>query len=171
MTQSDMNTLDDKHAQSGSEGQDANTPGDMAEGWNGPVPTTDDQVLAWGKSLDEAMESIQNLRGEAYEAAQKFATALDALSRTALTTLVRQLRADPRGEELLFEAVDDAGIRLLFGIHGIIRLPDPEQGGRSRRNSVGLPVSHRTVSSLQSMVRGSDQGSAKHSPDETGPRA
>ncbi len=51
--------------------------------------------------------------------------ALDALHKAGLTAIVRRLREDPRGKELLFELVDDPTVRMLLGMHGIIRTADP----------------------------------------------
>lgn len=50
--------------------------------------------------------------------------ALTELNRRALTAIVRRLREDPRGKELLFELVDDPEVHMVLAVHGIIR-PDP----------------------------------------------
>ena len=50
---------------------------------------------------------------------------LNAIHRAGLTAIVRALRADPRGKELLFELVDDAAVRMILSMHGIIRAADP----------------------------------------------
>lgn len=92
--------------------------------------TSVEQLTVWGARLDQAVADIQRLDPEARAAAEEFALALDTLSRTALTEIVRTLKADPRGKELLFELVDDPSVRFLLGMHGIIRMPDPEQAER-----------------------------------------
>lgn len=128
---------------------------------DGPVgvETAHERLTAWGARLDQAVAGIQELPGEQRAIAENFALALDSLSREALTTIVRTLKADPRGKELLFELVDDETVRFLLGMHGIIRLPDPEQAERVRDGvgedgSVAAPPQKRAFFSLESMLRG-----------------
>ncbi|MHB1172360.1 MAG: hypothetical protein ACYCZY_07655 [Lacisediminihabitans sp.] len=120
-----------------------------------------EQLTAWGARLDNAVRGIQELSPEDQIVAEEFALALDAVSRQALTTMVRRLRADERGTELLFELVDDPAVRLLLGMHGIIRLPDPEQAERASAGlgADGAPAGAagravRTFISLDAMLRG-----------------
>lgn len=57
--------------------------------------------------------------------------AIEAFHRAGLTTIVRRLKADDRGRELLHELVDDPGVRALFLMHGIVRpppVPEPPTG-------------------------------------------
>ncbi len=72
-------------------------------------------------AVDKAMEQVAGLPIESREAAIKLKDALEALNAQALTRLVRLLRQDPRGEELLYEAVDMPEVYQLFLTHGIIR--------------------------------------------------
>lgn len=129
------------------------------------VSATPEQLTEWGARLDQAVAGIQDLPDEQRAVAQEFALSLDSLSRAALTTIVRTLKGDPRGKELLFELVDDPTVRFLLGMHGIIRLPDPEQAGRVRDGigEDGSSASHATPKaffSLESMLRGPQQGHA-----------
>lgn len=123
---------------------------------------TDGSLSEWGARLDQAVAAIHELPGESRAAAEAFALALDSLSRTALTEIVRRLRADPRGKELLFELVDDPAVRMLLGMHGIIRLPDPEQAERVRLGlgadgeAANTPAP-RAFISLEAMLRGPAQ--------------
>jgi nitrite reductase/ring-hydroxylating ferredoxin subunit/Fe-S cluster biogenesis protein NfuA len=64
---------------------------------------------------------VAELEPDARRAATDAVDALGALHRSALTTVVRRLREDPRGKELLFELVDDPEIRMVLAMHGIIR--------------------------------------------------
>jgi Fe-S cluster biogenesis protein NfuA/nitrite reductase/ring-hydroxylating ferredoxin subunit len=57
-------------------------------------------------------------------AATDLRLAVEAVHRAGLVTVVRRLREDPRGRELLFDLVDDPVVHLLLSLHGIIR-PDP----------------------------------------------
>jgi hypothetical protein len=119
-----------------------------------------EKLTAWGARLDQAVKGIQELPPEQKMIAEEFALALDTVSREALTTIVRRLRADDRGSELLFELVDDPAVRMLLGMYGIIRLPDPEQAERasSGLGADGAPMPAkkpaRAFVSLDAMLRG-----------------
>ncbi len=140
-------------------------PGD----YSGSAPT--DALSAFGARLDQAVAQIQELPPEPRAVAENFALALDALSKAGLTTIVKRLKADPRGKELLFELVDDPTVRLLLGMHGIIRLPDPAQAERVAKgigeDGSAAPASPhggtsggRAFVSLESMFRGPQTGHA-----------
>lgn len=129
------------------------------------TPTFDstEQLTVWGARLDQAVADIQMLDPEARAIAEEFALALDTLSRTALTTIVKKLKSDEHGKELLFELVDDPSVRFLLGMHGIIRMPDPEQAERVKagkgEDGSGAPHSHgksegKAFISLASMLKG-----------------
>jgi nitrite reductase/ring-hydroxylating ferredoxin subunit/Fe-S cluster biogenesis protein NfuA len=72
-------------------------------------------------AVDRAMERVGQLPEEFREVTLKLKEALEALNAQALTTLVRLLRQDPRGEELLYEALDQPEVYQLFLSHGIIQ--------------------------------------------------
>lgn len=74
--------------------------------------------------LDEASRATQDLDPLPRQLLADQVEALNALHRNGLLTIVRALKDDPRGKELLFELVDDPGVRMLLAMHGIIR-PDP----------------------------------------------
>lgn len=128
-----------------------------------------DRLTAWGSRLDQAVNNIQQLEPEARATAEEFALAMDSLSREALTTMVKKLKADPRGKELLFELVDEPEVRFLLGLHGIIRLPDPEQAERVQQGigedgsivknpHVGGSAESKVFFSLSSLLQGSQAG-------------
>lgn len=75
-------------------------------------------------ALDAATAAMADLDPAARQVATGAVDALNALHRVALTTMVRRLKADPRGKELLFELVDEPEVRMVLALHGIIR-PDP----------------------------------------------
>lgn len=116
-----------------------------------PGSATTEPLTEWGARLDQAVAGIQQLDAESRAVAEEFALSLDQVTRTALTAIVRRLRDDPRGKELLFELVDDPAVRLVLGMHGIIRLPDPEQ---LERSGTAPSTGGRTFISLSSMLRG-----------------
>jgi len=127
---------------------------------------TEARLTAWGARLDQAVSGIQALEPSSRAVAEEFALALDMVSREALTTMVRRMRADPRGTELLFDLVDDPAVRMLLGMYGIIRLPDPEQAERAAAGlgadgtAITPPASVRTFISLDAMLRGPSERSA-----------
>lgn len=74
--------------------------------------------------LDAAMSRIAELDDGPREAVEEALAALNDLHRDGLTTVVRRLRDDERGRELLYALVDEPEVRMLLSMHGIIR-PDP----------------------------------------------
>jgi hypothetical protein len=76
--------------------------------------------------VDRAVEAIESLTAESREKSLALKTAIEAFHRAGLTTIVRRLKADGRGKELLFELVDDPAVRALLAMHGIVRLPEAE---------------------------------------------
>lgn len=72
-------------------------------------------------AVDRARAAVDALPDDAATAARDLQAAIEAFHRPALIHLVRTLRADPRGKELLFELVDDPAVRAVFALHGIIR--------------------------------------------------
>ena len=75
-------------------------------------------------AVDDARSVVELLDDAARDAADDLQAAIEAFHRPALVHIVKSLRADPRGKELLFELVDDANVRAVLALHGIIR-PDP----------------------------------------------
>lgn len=72
--------------------------------------------------VDAAIRRADGLADdEAREHADAVRSAIEAFHRPALVTIVRTLRNDPRGKELLFELVDDPAVRAVLALHGIIR--------------------------------------------------
>ncbi|MHB1738475.1 MAG: NifU family protein [Actinomycetes bacterium] len=90
------------------------------------VPRADAQELPaagferLAQAVDEAARAVAELEPSARQAAQSLREAIEAAHRVALTTIVRRLRADGTGRELLFELVDDPLVRMIFSLHGII---------------------------------------------------
>jgi nitrite reductase/ring-hydroxylating ferredoxin subunit/Fe-S cluster biogenesis protein NfuA len=73
------------------------------------------------RDADAALEAVHGLEPQARTKALALRDALDALTRDALIKLVRSLRADERGRELLVEALDMPEIYALFSKHEIIK--------------------------------------------------
>jgi hypothetical protein len=86
---------------------------------------------ALAKAVDEAAAEVARLEGAPRKAAEELRAAIEAAHRVGLITIVRALRADDAGRELLFALVDDPLIRMLFSLHGIIRTDAPAGVGAS----------------------------------------
>lgn len=114
--------------------------------------TTELEALA--ARLDEAMSRIESADPESKKVTTDAVDALNALHKQGLITIVRRLREDPRGKELLFELVDDEVVHMLLSMHGIIR-PDPMTLAQQALDRVrpGL-VSHGGDVSLDSVRDG-----------------
>ena len=74
-------------------------------------------------AVDAKAAQVADLDPDARAAALELKEAIEAFHRPALVHIVRTLRDDPRGKELLFELVDDPNVRAIFALHGIIK-PD-----------------------------------------------
>lgn len=85
-----------------------------------PRPSIEDHAAR----LDETQGRLTGLDPAAREVLSDHLEALNALHADALRILVRTLRDDPRGKELLFELVDDPVVHMVLAMHGIVR-PDP----------------------------------------------
>lgn len=67
------------------------------------------------------MAAVADLDAVPRAVAEQLKDALDALHRDVLVAIVRRLKADPRGKELLFELVDDPAVRMALSLHEIIK--------------------------------------------------
>jgi Fe-S cluster biogenesis protein NfuA/nitrite reductase/ring-hydroxylating ferredoxin subunit len=74
--------------------------------------------------VDDAVRAVAALDGPARAVAEELKSALEAIHRAGLVTIVRRLRADEAARPALFELVDDPVVHLLLSLHGLIR-PDP----------------------------------------------
>ena len=74
--------------------------------------------------VDEAIAAIAELDESVRDTALEVKAAIEAFHRDALVHVVRTLREDPRGKELLFELVDEPSVHAVLALHGIIR-PSP----------------------------------------------
>lgn len=86
-------------------------------------------------TLDAATQQLAQLDPLQQRAAKELNDAWNDAHRAALVQIVRGLRQDPRGKELLFELVDVPAVRMVLLMHGIIR-PDPMTLAREALESV-----------------------------------
>ncbi len=87
-------------------------------------PTTATAVSAVEKAarrVDTAVERASLLDETSKKVALDLKAAVEGFHREALVTIVRTLKDDPRGKELLFGLVDDPGVHALLVMHGIVR--------------------------------------------------
>lgn len=73
------------------------------------------------RTLDEATSRIAELEPTSRQVVTDSLDSLNVLHKAGLTTIVRRLKDDPRGKELLFELVDEPDVRMILAMHGIIR--------------------------------------------------
>ncbi|MFO0939601.1 MAG: NifU family protein [Pirellulales bacterium] len=71
--------------------------------------------------VDQAIAEVQSLSPELRVKALALKAAIEEFHKIGLTHIVRTLKADPRGKELLFELVEQPSVYALFSMHGLIR--------------------------------------------------
>jgi Fe-S cluster biogenesis protein NfuA/nitrite reductase/ring-hydroxylating ferredoxin subunit len=76
------------------------------------------------KRVDDAVAALADLDPKARAVAEELKSALEAVHRAGLVTMVRRMRADDAARAVLFDLVDDPVVHLLLSLHEIIR-PDP----------------------------------------------
>ncbi|PJE06088.1 MAG: hypothetical protein CK429_28410 [Mycobacterium sp.] len=76
------------------------------------------------KRVDDAVAAMADLDPKARAVAEELKSALEAVHRAGLVTIVRRMREDDGARAVLFELVDDPVVHLLLSLHEIIR-PDP----------------------------------------------
>jgi Fe-S cluster biogenesis protein NfuA/nitrite reductase/ring-hydroxylating ferredoxin subunit len=100
-----------------------------------PTLPEDREVEELAGALDEAIAAVELLDGPQRVVADAMRSALDDVHRAVLVRVVRSLKADERGRELLFELVDDPRVRMVLLMHGLIR-PDPLTAAREALDAV-----------------------------------
>ena len=90
-----------------------------------PVPKAEDRTIEdLASALDEATAQLSDLEPLPRRVTDDLTNALNDVHRAALVHIVRVLRDDVRGKELLFGLVDEPSVRMVMLMHGLIR-PDP----------------------------------------------
>lgn len=82
------------------------------------VPQSFDELA---QRVDELRDRVSHEEPRVKELLDETLDAITAFNRVGLVTLIQKLRSDPRGQELLFEAVDDPEVMALFAAHGLVR--------------------------------------------------
>jgi Fe-S cluster biogenesis protein NfuA/nitrite reductase/ring-hydroxylating ferredoxin subunit len=97
-----------------------------------PAPrTASDSFEELALAVDRAAARVAELEGEAQERALDLQRAIEAFHKPVLVHIVRTLRDDPRGKELLFELVDDPHLHAVLALHGIVRADPMTRGERA----------------------------------------
>lgn len=73
------------------------------------------------QAVDDALVAVETLDDDAAKVVRDLKDAIEGFHRPGLVAIVRALRDDPRGKELLFQLVDDPSVRAVFALHGIIK--------------------------------------------------
>jgi hypothetical protein len=97
-------------------------------------------VESLAKAVDEAAAAVRELDDVPRKAAGELRTAIEAVHRAGLVTIVRRLRADDAGRALLYELADDPLVRMLFSLHGIIRTEPPAGIGAAGEHTGKRPA-------------------------------
>lgn len=77
-----------------------------------------DQLAA---RVDRALAAAEELDPAAREKARELRQAIEAFHKAGLTRIVRALKDDPRGSEILFELAEEPSVYALFAMHGLVR--------------------------------------------------
>lgn len=92
--------------------------------------TTEDvteQIDKLAEQVDNAVARVRELNEPARTQALDLKTAIEEFHKEGLVRIVRHLRADPRGKELLIELAEDQSVYTLFAMHGIVRTDAPTE--------------------------------------------
>lgn len=89
----------------------------------GAAPAGTD-LAALAARVEDAARDVRQLDERARAAAERQRQAIEAFHRSALVTIVRRLRDDDRGAELLMELAGEPDVHAVLLLHGILR-PDP----------------------------------------------
>ena len=85
-------------------------------------PTAESTFDELAARVDELRDRVAHTDEHARELLAETIEAVTAFNRAGLVELVSLLRSDPRGEELLFEAVDRPEVMALLVAHEIVRV-------------------------------------------------
>ncbi|MFN8441200.1 MAG: NifU family protein [Caldilineaceae bacterium] len=83
--------------------------------------TVDENLEKLAEKVDMALSEVRKLDAQAQKQALALKTAIEEFHKVGITQIVKKLKGDPRGKELLFELVDDPTVYALFAMHGIVR--------------------------------------------------
>lgn len=82
------------------------------------VPQSFDELA---QRVDELRDRVSHQEVAVAELLNETIDAITAFNRVGLVTLIRKMRADPRGQDILFAAVDEPEVMALLASHGLVR--------------------------------------------------
>lgn len=88
------------------------------------MTTTEPAFEELARRVDDAVSALENLDPDARKVAEELQSAIEAVHKAGLVTIVRRMREDEGAREVLFSLVDDPVVHTLLSLHGILR-PDP----------------------------------------------
>ncbi len=80
-----------------------------------------DLLSGLAERVDHAFSEVQSMPAEMRNKAVALKSAIEEFHKIGLTHIVKHLKSDPRGKELLFELVDEPAVYALFSMHGLVR--------------------------------------------------
>jgi hypothetical protein len=104
------------------------------------MPTTTGEDLALlADRVDRALAEVAALEPAARAKAVAVRLAIEEFHKAGLTRIVRRLKEDPRGRDLLFELVDEPAVHALFAMHGLPSCSRTAAMCRSWMSAMGRP--------------------------------
>lgn len=86
------------------------------------VPTvTVDDLDQLAERVDKAIADVQTLESDVRAKAMTLKSTIEEFHKAGLTHIVKTLKNDPNGKQLLFEMVDEPTVYALFAMHGLVR--------------------------------------------------
>ncbi len=86
------------------------------------VPTvTVDDLDQLAERVDKAIAEVQTLEPDVRAKAMTLKSTIEEFHKAGLTHIVKTLKNDPNGKQLLFEMVDEPTVYALFAMHGLVR--------------------------------------------------
>ncbi len=82
------------------------------------VPQSFDELA---QRVDELRDRVSHQDPQVKDLLDETIDAITAFNRVGLVTLIRKMRADPRGQEILYSAVDEPEVMALMASHGLVR--------------------------------------------------
>lgn len=80
-----------------------------------------DELADRAQRVDRALAGLAGLDATSRSRADELQAAIEAFHKEGLTRIVRTLKADPRGLELLMGLAEDPEVYALFALHGLVR--------------------------------------------------
>lgn len=91
-----------------------------------PAPSAtevaNDDLEQLAQRVDRAVAEIQSLEPDVRDKALTLKSAIEEFHTAGLTHIVKTLKSDPHGKQLLFEMVDEPTVYALFAMHGLVRV-------------------------------------------------